>query len=92
LPSYRQIELHLQIEFTGNNNDGNGNTDLSGGEEAADNVFDDLTGGISVTDDRGHRVGPNNVRRRTGRDGRPRVDIPAPSSGNRGPETIHFNP
>lgn len=85
----------LPDDLTGNNPvPGTGNrtnTDLPGGSDAAEDVFDRLTGGNSQTDpDSGHRVGPNGVRIRVGDDGRPRVEIP--SSGSREHETIHFNP
>lgn len=79
-------------DYTGDNLKGHGKTDLGGGQQAADELFDKLTGGNHVVDENGHKVVPNGVRSRTGRDGRPRIDIPAPKSGNRGPETIHFNP
>lgn len=79
-------------DYTGENENGNGKTDLPGGEKARDDLFDELTGGKHIVDANGNKIGPNGIRTRTGQDGRPRIDIPAPASGTRGPETIHFNP
>lgn len=67
------------------------NTDLTGGKTAAARLFNDLTGGKSAVDPKtGHLVGENGVRLRVGKDGRPRIDIPAHDSVP--PETIHVDP
>ncbi len=62
------------------------NTDGAGIPEEK---FDELTGGQSVTDSNGHRVGANGVRLRPGTETKgPRIDIPA--KGDRKHETIHW--
>jgi RHS repeat-associated protein len=74
--------------------DGSGNrkkSDLPGGQEAADELFDQLTGGTGKPDPNNpdHSVGENGVRKRPRKSGKgPRVDIP--SKGGKPHETIHF--
>lgn len=66
------------------------NTDLPGGQTAARQLFDQLTGGNHVTHPQsGHLVGSNGHRLRLGGDGRWRVDVPARDGLLH--ETIHFN-
>ena len=68
------------------------NTDLPGGKEAAQDVFDDFAeGDIDVDPKTGDAVAENDVRMRTGDDGRVRVDIPAGVGTAGVHETIHFN-
>lgn len=67
------------------------NTDMPGGDEAAEELFEQITKGQATTDpNTGHQVGPNGERLRTGKDGRKRIDIPA--RGGNPHETIHFIP
>ena len=62
------------------------NTDGIGSPEEK---FQELTGGQSTTDAKGHRVGANGVRFRPGTETKgPRIDIPA--KGDRKHETMHW--
>jgi len=71
---------------------GRTNTDLPGGRKAAEKLFDELTGGESTRDpETGGLKGANDVRIRTGDDGRVRVDVPADVGPSGKHETIHFN-
>ena len=71
------------------------NSDLPGGQEAAEKLFEELAeGNIKVDPETGKRTAENKVQIRPGteKDPRPRVDVPA-DVGNAGKhETIHFNP
>ncbi|WP_159104355.1 RHS repeat domain-containing protein [Sneathiella glossodoripedis] len=85
----------LQDDLLGDNvKEGSGNrkvSDLPGGQEAADELFDKLTGGTGKPDPNNpdHSVGENGVRKRPGKPGQgPRVDIPA--KNGKPHETIHF--
>src|SRR5262249_14185864 len=64
-------------------------SDLPGGETAARQMFDRLTGGSHVVQPSGQLLGPNGHRLRLASDGRWRVEIPAHDGLLH--ETIHFN-
>jgi hypothetical protein len=68
------------------------NTDLPGGQAAADDIFGGLAEGEVTTDtETGAVTADNGVLSRPGADGRPRVDVPADVGPSGKHETIHFN-
>jgi hypothetical protein len=70
-------------------------TDLPGGLGAAQDLFDQLTGGQSTLDpETGTLIGDNKTQLRpqgSAEDPRPRVDVPANVGTSGKHETIHFN-
>ena len=68
------------------------NTDLPGGEKAAEETFNDLAKGeVKHDPDTGGLKAENDVRLRRRSDGRMRVEVPAGAGTWPGHETIHFN-
>jgi RHS repeat-associated protein len=69
------------------------NTDLTGGRDAAEKKFAELTNGEKITIDpmTGHQVSESGVRLRVNADGSARIDIPAGARQSMRHETIHFN-